>query len=377
MKYDRQKDFEFVKAILVLGRDRIHQMPGVVGTGIGHSDITGIGKGHNLVVYLKSEDSSVIDQLPEKIYNIPVVYQIKGEIKTLQLNQTNISTFNSRYRPLQGGASVSTLLSYYGYGTGTIAGFPQLPSGEFVILSNNHIIAHDNPAEHTAQIGDIITQPGSTDFGGSNDSVGTLAKWVQIIPQTILPWENLNKVDCAYAKINSNIAINLTNLCGFQIKYSIPPYIGMKIKNAGKTTGCAFGTITELDVTTSVNFSHSGTPAYARFTGQINTSPNFVQKGDSGSSLISDTENAVGLIFASGSDGSATCNIMSDVENTLGVSFGVGPTVPAQTESGWPPLFLGGLTVWALYMCTRHKCVIFSPQTKYDKTNNRRRTNIK
>lgn len=348
MRYDRQKDFEFIKTVLMLERDRIHQIPGVVGTGIGHSDITGIGKGYNLVVYLESEDPSIITQLPEKIYNIPVVYQIKGKIRILPSYQTNISAFTSRYRPLQGGASVSTALIYAD--TGTIAGFPQLPNGEFVILSNNHIIAHDNPGENWAHIGDNITQPGNGDFGTTSDTVGTLAKWIKIIPQTISPWDT-NKVDCAYANINPHISINSTNLCGFQTKYSIPPSIGMKIKKAGKSSGCTFGTITEVDVTISANYSLTSIPAYARFSGQIQTSPNFAQAGDSGSLVItSDTENAVGLIFAADSDGSATCNIISDVENTLGVSFGIGPTI--QTQS-WTPLFIGSLTIWAMYKIIR------------------------
>lgn len=338
MKYDNQKDFEYVKSIITFERDRIHQIHGVVGTGISHSNITGIGDGYHLVVYLESENSSIINQLPSKIYDIPVAYRVKG---ISRIASSSEPIFTSRYRPIKGGASVS--LKYYE--VGTIAGFPQTDDGKYVILSNNHVIAHDDPWIHVAQIGKEITQPGNTDFGGENDIVGKLAKWVTIIPKTLSPFE-VNKVDCAYATINPDISIDMINLCGFRIKYTIPPYIGMPIKKAGRTTGCTFGTITELDVRLNVNYSYDPTnPKWATFTGQIQTSPNFCSYGDSGAAIVkSDTENVVGLIFSTDdTDGSATCNVMSDVETTLGISFGKGP-IPEKTVSGFD-MVLGSLAI--------------------------------
>ncbi len=339
---ERLIDFEYVKAIIGHDRDRIHQIPGVIGTGISHSDITGIGKGHHLVVYLEHEDLSIIRQLPSKIHNIPVTYQVKGKIRALSCGSR--FGFASRYRPLQGGSSISPL---YGWTTGTIAGFPQLPNGQHVLLSNNHTIAPDNPGLHTAQVGQSITQPGNADYGTNNDIVGNVAKWIPIISGSIF---DSNKVDCAYATILPDISINQINLCGFDINYTVPPFVGMSIKSAGKVTGCTYGTITELDASVQVDYSVTDTPAYARFTGQIETSPNLAQKGDSGSVIVtSDTNNAVGLLFAAGSDGGATCNVMSDVERALGVSFGTGPPVPTPQYSIPQFIIMGGLVIGLVY----------------------------
>jgi hypothetical protein len=314
------KDFNLAKTLLEYERSLIHKIPGVVGSGISNSDITGIGNGYHLVVYLEKEDQTIINQLPVKIYNIPVTYKIKGQVKILNSSSNG---FTERYRPIRGGASVST--AFVMAGTGTIAGFPQLPNGDYVILSNNHAIAHDNPGQHFGQLGDKIIQPGIGDNGTNNDIVGTLAKWVKIFPESDSIF-GINKVDCAYATIDPGISFNNINLCGFHINYSVSPILGMTIKKAGKATGCTFGSIDALDVSIRVDYSYTDTPYYGVFTGQIETSPNFIQEGDSGAAVVTlDTENAVGLVFASGSDGSGICNIMSDVESTLGVSFGNPP----------------------------------------------------
>lgn len=324
---ERQRNFKLVKKTLKPERDRIHLIKGVVGTGITHSDITGIGKGYHLIIYLQYEDPSIIKQLPRTINGIPVAYQITGEIKPLPVYCTNSCTSNCgfiyHYRPLQAGASIGNInMLSLGYcDAGTIGGFPKTPDGQRVLLSCNHVLAHDTPGESIAQIGQSIIQPGTIDGGDTiNDVSGTLAKWIKIVPKG----SGLNGFDCAYEIINPDISINLTNLCNYNISgYTIPfPGIGMNIQKAGRTSRCTTGTIVALDVTMDVNYSLTSTPALATFTNQIQTSSNFAQSGDSGSVVVeSYTWNAVGLLFAGASDGTAWCNVMADLEHALGVSF--------------------------------------------------------
>lgn len=97
----------------------------------------------------------------------------------------------------------------------------------------------------------------------------------------------------------------------------------MAIKKAGRTTGCTSATITALDVTINVDYSDTIVPAIAKFTGQIKTSNTFIQGGDSGSVVVnSNTNEAVGLVFAGDSNGSAILNVMSQVEEALKITLG-------------------------------------------------------
>lgn len=320
-----------VQASVKSDRDRIHKIKGVVGSGISHSDVTGIGIGYNVIVYLEKKDDAVICQLPSEINGIPVVYEVTGKVRktpcTIVNNQCVCTgftgAFQGRYRPIQPGAGIINpveLPNYCSVGTlGTIATLNS--NGSSVILSNNHVMAYDFPGKRIGKAGDIIIQPGTLDSGNSiNDRVATLGGWVTIKD----PLSGDNTVDCAYAIINSDININLTSLCNYIIGSSISPIGNMPIKKAGRTTGCTSGTITALDVTTNVDYSDTSTPAIARFTRQIKTSNNFNQAGDSGSVVVNaNTNEAVGLLFAGDSNGSAILNAMYQVEAALKITLGM------------------------------------------------------
>lgn len=338
-------DIENVKISLEDVRNQLQQMFGV-GTGITHSDITGVGlEGYQLKVYMPYFDQYIIDNLPADVNGYQVVYEI-GEITTLacgcvktpngSCNCTPISEcqkkFSAKYRPLQSGGSIDNVISRTHpcpgkttggcCGTGTIGGFPKLPNGTTVLLSNNHVIGGDFPGYHFGAVGDKLVQPGTLDNGDIvNDIVGTLQKKI-----TLADNSTGNKVDAAYGYIDSSVQISANGLCNYPINKSVSPVIGMKIKKAGRTTGCTTGTVTALDVNIGTNYG-SGT---AKFIQQFQTSANFTQAGDSGSVVVTDdgNNNAVGLLYA-GSDtipGSAFVNLMSNVESALGISFGTSTT---------------------------------------------------
>lgn len=335
-------EIEAIRTQFASIRDQLHSEIGIVGTGITHSSVSGIGTGYHLVTYLK--DASAIPLVPSSAFGIPIAYMITGEIKTANLiAQDNIAsgctgtptgctctditgTFRAKNRPIQSAGSVGNVnIRTAGYcDAGTLGGFPKLPDGTTVILSNNHVLAHDTPWNRLANIGDIIIQPGTLDNGDSNtDPVGTLKKW---LPIPLSSTGQTMRVDGAYALIDSGISINPTGLCNYNINSTIAPAVGMSIKKAGRTTGCTTGTIQALDVTTNVNYCPSSS-CVAKFIGQIQTSASFSASGDSGSVVVIDNanNNAVGLLFAGGSNGVAILNVMSDVEAELGVSFGAAP----------------------------------------------------
>lgn len=322
-------------------RLQLQNTEGIVGTGITHASVSGIGYDYNLLVYLKDEQA--LSAVPSSVYGIPVAYMITGEVRIFNIIRSAVSckkntgntgctctgvtgSFRDKNRPLQSAGSLGNVnIVSAGYcDTGTLGGFPILSDGTPVILSNNHVIAHDTPWLSIAKEGDLILQPGTLDSGDSvADTVAKLKRWLPILAKTT---GKTYKVDGGYAMLESGISINPIGLCGYPINYTVPSLIGMKIKKGGRTTGCTTGTIQALDVTVDVNYCSSGS-CPARFTGQIQTSSSFSAAGDSGSVVVTDdgNNNAVGLLFAGSSNGSSFLNVMSDVEEELGVSFGIPP----------------------------------------------------
>jgi len=322
-------ELENIKSTVAADRNIIESIPGVVGTGITHTAITGIGGGYHLVVYLEYFDLTLVDQIIQAVGGlsisgivhtrdyVPVTFEVTGAwhvLPTCGCTQKE-GTFGSRYRPVQGGASISNSnicnaaadVCY----TGTLAGFPLDSSGKPVLLSNNHVIAIDfsKPDFYTGKRGDPIIQPGFRDGGNSDtDAIASLEKWVRVMMDG-----SDNKVDCGYAVINGEIAVSDANLCGAVTgKKSVDPVVGMAVKKAGRTTGCTTGKIKAVNVSGNVRYS-TGT---AYFVDQVNTSLN-LNSGDSGSLILTDQDEPVALLFSSGPQ-----NIIKNVENALGVLFG-------------------------------------------------------
>lgn len=328
--------FEEIRNQLFDIRYQLHLWEGrVIGTGITHGVVSGIGSDYHLLVYLK--DESAISLIPTSVYGIPVAYMITGEVRAFPCspsgntcNCTGITgQFKDKHRPLRAGSSVGQgrIYNFPGYSwycyTGTLGGFPKLSDGTTVILSNNHVIALDNPQFRIGKVGDPIIQPGTLDNGDiAIDKIGALKNWITIPNKS----SGNAKFDGGIASIDSGIGVDLNGLCNYPTNYTVAPAIGMKIKKAGRTTGCTTGTIQALDVSLDVNFCSSGT-CLAHFVGQIQTSANMSNAGDSGSVVVTDdsNNNAVGLLFAGSGNGTSFLNVMADLEPALGFSFGTPP----------------------------------------------------
>ena len=90
----------------------------------------------------------------------------------------------------------------------------------------------------------------------------------------------------------------------------------MAIKKSGRTTGLTNGTIEQIDVTAQVSY---GTNRTAIFTNQLLAGA-MSQGGDSGSAVLNDNNNLVGLLFA-GSDTTTIMNRIENVFSALGVTL--------------------------------------------------------
>lgn len=108
---------ESVKSLTYEVRQIIHKIPGVNGSGITHSRVTGIGTDeHQIMVTIENDDPNVISQLPSDINGITVVYMVTGKHVALfrQQIQDLINSFKcsvQMVRPLQSEASVGSYVT--------------------------------------------------------------------------------------------------------------------------------------------------------------------------------------------------------------------------------------------------------------------------
>jgi hypothetical protein len=193
---------------------------------------------------------------------------------------------------------------------------PRGGSGDYLILSNNHVLA----ASNAAAIGDAILQPGSFDGGlFPADTVATLERFEPIV----FGRSGYNLVDAAVARPTYSRNVTAA-IIGQVIPRGVDQAsIGMRVIKVGRTTQVTFGTVLAINATVAVNY---GPPGVATFRHQIITGA-MSAGGDSGSLLMSaEGLSAVGLLYA----GSAVLTIhnhISDVETALGVRPVTAPTV--------------------------------------------------
>jgi hypothetical protein len=215
--------------------------------------------------------------------------------------------------------------------------------GQAMILSNNHVLANSNDA----QIGDAILQPGPHDGGRDPaDRIATLTDFVPIsfteapsecnIANTMTGLLNglasLMGSDVRLRAINTQVSDNLVDAAIAKpineqdvsqeileigtIQGTARGELGMTIKKSGRTTELTTGTIEQVDVTVNVQY---GAGRIVRFSDQLMAGA-MSQGGDSGSAVLDEQNNLVGLLFA-GSDNSTIINRIEHVFNALGIGL--------------------------------------------------------
>jgi len=313
--------FERVKAVQKKHTKALMGKPGVVGTAIGD------GQGGRPIVLVLVEHGAV-PGIPTSLEGVPVRPFVTGKIYALPKGG------NSGKNPGgdDGGTQVDPTARFpRPVPIGVSTGHPEITAGtigcrvvdadgQVYALSNNHVYANENQAD----IGNNVLQPGPNPDGGvyPDDSIGTLAAFVRIVFSTSAS----NTIDAAIAAItlgdfdgDSKFELgvgNATPLDGYGVPSSqIKPLdeltFRMKVKKYGRTTGqTTNGRVIGINGVFDIIYD-TGT---ARFINQIVISGRgFSAPGDSGSLIVSDSENPVGLLFA----GSSTTTIANPIEVVL------------------------------------------------------------
>jgi hypothetical protein len=228
----------------------------------------------------------------------------------------------ARHRPSPGGVSIG----HPSVTAGTL-GMIVKKAGVRQILSNNHVLAHSNDAK----IGDPSLQPGTYDGGQISDAIGKLSDFVPIsftgdgsgclggifgkliIPVLSLfgfaPRDIINKVDAATARPlrDEDVSDEILEI-GRPAGYG-EAKVGDKLKKSGRTTEVTQGDVIATDGVSNVNY---GNGRMAIFGDQIIASA-MSEGGDSGSAVLNEQNEAVGLLFA----GSSSLTIINKIANVI------------------------------------------------------------
>jgi len=329
-----QYDISATNKVLEKSEAKLLRYKNVVATGIGYKVSGGVRSEELCIICSVVNKIKVLhldsdDLIPAEIDGIKTDVEQTGVIRALQSR-------TGRHRPAPGGVSIG----HTNITAGTL-GCLVKRSGTLVILSNNHVLADSN----AGIIGDAIVQPGPVDGGTRRDHIAKLLDFVPInfdkppskcrFARAVIAVFNLgcriigsktrycivtsavadNLVDAAIAKPleATDIVDNILDVG--VIQGVAKAVLDMKVKKSGRTTGLTTDVVLQVNVTVDVNY---GAGRIARFKDQFMTGP-MSKGGDSGSAVLNDEDELVGLLFA-GSTSTTIINHIDHVFSALNVS---------------------------------------------------------
>lgn len=333
---------ERIARLLRQHEKKLLSLDNVVGVGMGYKIVRGKTTNKPAVMVLvkkkyPEEQLKSKHVVPKALNEVPTDVIEVGEIRLL-------SSRTEKARPARPGMSIG----HFKVTAGTFgAVVKDEKTGEPLILSNNHVLANATDGrDGKSAVGDPILQPGTYDGGSMSDVIANLERFVPIsksgsedrcpiargieraanmVLKVVKPNYRLhlvktghsrNLIDAAVAKPVKSEYISQDIFDLGRIKGTVEPRIGMTVKKSGRTSGITESSVKALDVMLKVML---GPSEEAAFYEQILTGP-MAQPGDSGSIVVDENMNAVGLLFA-GSDQATIINPIANVMKLLKITF--------------------------------------------------------
>ncbi|QCB95487.1 hypothetical protein E5225_16315 [Cellulomonas shaoxiangyii] len=212
-----------------------------------------------------------------------------------------------RVRPLRPGVSIA----HVDVTAGTLGAFV-LVGGRLHALSNYHVLA----GTPSAQVGDLVVQPGPADGGTARDRVGTLAATVPLAAGRTA------YVDAAVALLDEE-DVDATYPVG-RVTTTARAVGGERVGKVGRTTAVTAGRVTAIELD-DVLVGYGDPLGDLAFDDQIEvegTGPGpFSRGGDSGSLVYRADGVALGLLFAgseAGGDNGRGLTYVNPIDAVLG-----------------------------------------------------------
>ena len=262
----------------------------------------------------RKSDVGKSDLVPAELDGVPTDVVEVGKIEAL--------VFNTKTRPALPGFSIghqAITAGTFGCVVRDIRHRDSQPGeGDYLILSNNHVLADVNAGKP----GDLILQPGPFDGGlFPSDAVATLERYEPLV-LTQFAGPGYNLVDAAVAKPSHSRHMTASIIGAIMPQGVDQARVGTFVIKAGRTTQVTVGIVIAVNATVVVGYGSAG---IGLFRHQILTTA-MAAGGDSGSLLMDRGLKAVGLLFA-GSSQITVHNHIADVEAALGVRPVCAPTM--------------------------------------------------
>jgi hypothetical protein len=327
-----------VRATKVAHEADLFSRANVVGVAVGNKMIHGRDTNERcIVVFVEhkcpEEELRHRDIVPKEVDGVLTDVVETGRFQAVRIEQSMDGSRTRRMRPAPGGVSIG----HYRVTAGTL-GVLAHQHGRPTILSNNHILANGN----AAQIGDPIVQPGPIDGGRLQDAIARLTDFVPIqfneratgpvglflerilgpflgfvgFSLKRLPSGQTNLVDAAIAEpIDTGLVA--PDILGIgKVSGIADATIGLSVRKSGRTTGTTEGHVTALDAVVEVDYNGKTAIFRQQIVSDVRS-----KGGDSGSLIVDDRGQAVGLLFA-GSSTTTLINPIGAVAHLLDLTFG-------------------------------------------------------
>jgi hypothetical protein len=234
-----------------------------------------------------------------------------AEVEVISIGRQKANWTRTRTIPARLGSSIAP--AGLGY-SGTLGCFcTDLATGTDALLSNNHVIADTN----RLPLGTPIQQPSRPDGGTpGGDNIARLTRFVPIHG----PGGPVNTVDAAIAQLTGTRPIDTARIFDTTGTYPGNPVVAMLRPNSikmaainmpvlkiGRTTGLTRGRILAVNVN-NLHVNYGTSIGLRRFDRQITVGSAvagrpFLRGGDSGSLMVTNAGEPVGLLFATSTSG--------------------------------------------------------------------------
>jgi hypothetical protein len=306
----------------------------VVGVGIGYKETEGVITDElavtvNVVQKVPKAQLAESDKVPRDLDGVKTDVVATGRFLAGQVAAQAQGT-KDRWRPtIPPGVSIG----HMDVTAGTFGCLVRRGS-EIFILSNNHVLANVNQGRP----GDAIIQPARYDGGSLADRVATLAEYIpldfggsgsdcgvatsvekalnvaakvlgskhRVMAYQTSPGENLVDVALARPLDPGQFIPDIHNIGRPKGIHEAP--LGTNIQKTGRTTDYTKGRITQIHVTTAVDYNGRT----ATFTNQLMASA-MSAGGDSGSAVLDEQGYVIGLLYA----GSPVATLINPIQTVL------------------------------------------------------------
>lgn len=329
---------DVVLRALMISAPRLLGLSNVVGVGKAHKHVNGESTGRPALAVLVTrklpkDELSAKDVVPESVADADTDVIEVGDVVALG-SVPDISR-TAKYRPAMPGISIG----HYKITAGTFGAVVyDRNGGAPLILSNNHVLANcSNGKDGKAKINDHIWQPGKYDGGTDADTIATLLRFVPVSMEVASPecqvaatverslnwaikWfrrsygvklyrmsSGVNLVDAAVAKPLRDKDLE-TAILGVGVPSGTAEVsVGDKVTKSGRTSGLNTGTVKVVQATIKIGMGDAGDAVF----GDQVVVTHMAQPGDSGSLVVNERNQAVGLLSA----GSDTVSVFGRIKN--------------------------------------------------------------